>query len=201
MRAVLGDVAQDVVERDADAGEFMRQVEDFAELPVPADQRQLLVEHGDALAHMIERGLQDFAIVVDRRVGIVEQFQRRLGRDGALAQQQRQHQPRRSGADGRGQQIFAVLQELEVGFGLRLEADAARGGEALKRFARALVAEIARDGGDQFLDGDRGAAQPESSAPSARARRHEHVGLHAFDRGRPARQREADIDRRCWRQG
>ncbi len=35
-----------------------------------------LVEHRDALAHVVERGLQDFAVVVDRGVGVVEQLQR-----------------------------------------------------------------------------------------------------------------------------
>ena len=65
----------------------MRQVENLAELPVPADQRQILVEYRDALAHMIERGLQNLAIVVDRRIRIVEKLQRRLGRNSPLAQQ------------------------------------------------------------------------------------------------------------------
>ena len=116
--------AQDLVERDADAGEPMRQIEDFAELPVPADQLQVLVEHGDALAHVVERGLQDFAVVVDRRIGVVEQLERRLGRHRALAQQQRQHEPRGGRADRRGQQVLGIVQQLEVGLGLRLEADA-----------------------------------------------------------------------------
>ena len=64
----------------------MRQVENFAELPVPANQRQILVEYRNALAHMIQRGLQNLAIVMDRRVRIVEKLQRRLGRYGPLAQ-------------------------------------------------------------------------------------------------------------------
>src|SRR3984885_1299744 len=46
--AVPGDVAQNLAERDADPRQFVRQIEDFAELPVPADQRRLLVEHRDA---------------------------------------------------------------------------------------------------------------------------------------------------------
>ena len=160
--ACLRDMAQNFVERDADAGEPVRQIENFAELPVPADQRKLLVEHRDALPHVIERRLQNFAVVVDRRIGVVEQLERGLGRDRALAQQQRQHQPRRCGTDRRRQQIFAVLQQLEVGLGLRLEADAARSGEAREGFARALLAEIAGDGRDQFLDRDRRAPQPEA---------------------------------------
>ncbi len=87
-----------------------RQIENFAELPVPADQLQFLVEDGDALAHVIERGLQNLPVVVDRRVGIVEQFKRRLGRHRALAQHQREHEPRGGGPDRRGKQMLALTQ-------------------------------------------------------------------------------------------
>ena len=76
-----------------------RQAEQFAELMIGADQLQIHVEHGNALPHMVERGLQDLAIEVQRGVGIVQQFQRGLGGDGALAQQQRHHQTRGCGAD------------------------------------------------------------------------------------------------------
>src|SRR5262245_21640253 len=61
---VLDAEPQDMVEAGTDAGELGRQRKNLAELPVPADQMELLVEYGDALAHVIERGLQDFAIVV-----------------------------------------------------------------------------------------------------------------------------------------
>ncbi len=113
-RALFGIVADDLFERDADAGQLRRQVEDFAELAVPADQPHVLVVDGDALAHMVERGLQDFAVVVDRRVGVVEQLQRRLGRDRALAQQQRQHEPRRGRPDRGSELMLGVAQQLEV---------------------------------------------------------------------------------------
>ena len=85
---------------------------------------QVLVEHRDALPHMVERGLQDLAVVVDRGVGIVEELERRLGRDRTLAQQQREHETRRGRADRRGEQMLGIAQELEVGLGLRIEADA-----------------------------------------------------------------------------
>ena len=65
---------QDIGQPDADPDQARRQVENFAELPVPADQLQVLVEHRDALAHVIERGLQDFAVVLDRGIGVVEQL-------------------------------------------------------------------------------------------------------------------------------
>ena len=49
--------AQDVIEGSAHSGELRRQCQDFAELAVPADKMQLLVEHRDALAHMVKGGL------------------------------------------------------------------------------------------------------------------------------------------------
>src|SRR5215211_6401444 len=86
-RALLAVVAQDFVQPNADARERKREVENLAELAVPADEPQVLVEHRDALAHMIERGLQDLAVVLNRRVGIIKQLECRLGRYRALAQQ------------------------------------------------------------------------------------------------------------------
>ena len=74
MVAVLGDVTQNLVERDADPGEAVRQIENLAELPVPANEIEVLVEYGDALAHVVERGLQNLAVVVKRRIGVVEQL-------------------------------------------------------------------------------------------------------------------------------
>ena len=67
---------------------------------------------------MVERGLQNFAVVVDRGVGVVEQLQRGLGRDRALAQQQRQHEPRRRRPDRRGELMLGIAQQLEVGLGV-----------------------------------------------------------------------------------
>ena len=143
--------------------ELRRQVEDLAELPVPADQLQVLVEHRDALAHVVERGLQDFAVVVDRGVGIVEQLERGLGRDRALAQQQRQHQPRggarRSPRRGCARHSAAAGSRPRA-LGSRLMR--AAHGVAVERGARALLAEIAGDRRGQFLDRDRGAPQPEA---------------------------------------
>ncbi len=59
---------------------FGGKFEDFAELPVPANKMLLAVEHGDALADVIERGLQEFPVIVDRCVGVVEQLECGLGR-------------------------------------------------------------------------------------------------------------------------
>ena len=100
-------------------------------------------------------------------------FKRRLGRDRALAQQQRQHQPRRCRADGRGEDMFGMAHQPEIGLVLGLEADAVRGGKALEGAARALLAEIARDRGGQFLDRHRGAPEPEARRDRRQIGRHE----------------------------
>ena len=54
---LLGVEAQDVVEPGAEPSELRRQCEDLAELTIPANEVQLLVEDRDALANMVERGL------------------------------------------------------------------------------------------------------------------------------------------------
>ena len=132
-RAALAVVTQDLVEPDADPRERERQVKHFAELPVPAYEPQVLVEHRDALTHMIERGLKDFAVVLDRRVGVVEQLERRLGRNRALAQEQRQHEPGGGRSDRRGENMLGIAQQLNVGFLFRIEAEPAACREALER--------------------------------------------------------------------
>ena len=86
---------QNLVQPRSDTCHILRQIEDFTELPVPADELHLLVENRDAFAYMLERGLQNFSVVMDRGIGIVEQAQRRTSRDVALAKQQRQHEARR----------------------------------------------------------------------------------------------------------
>ena len=58
--------AQKVIQRGANAGKLRRQCEDLAELAIPAHEVQVFVEYRNALSHMVERGLQDLAIVVGR---------------------------------------------------------------------------------------------------------------------------------------
>src|SRR5262249_27616192 len=55
--ALVGVEAPGVVEAGANPSELRRQCEDLAELAIPTDEMQLLVEYRDALANMIERGL------------------------------------------------------------------------------------------------------------------------------------------------
>ena len=63
-----------MIQRGANASKLRRQREDFAELTISAHEVQILVEYCNALPHMIERGLQDLAIVMDRCIGIVEKL-------------------------------------------------------------------------------------------------------------------------------
>ena len=75
-------------------------------LPVPAGQPEILVEDGDALLHLVERDLQEVAIVLQRLGRVVEQAEGVARGAVVTLEQQRQDEPRRGGADGAGQQLF-----------------------------------------------------------------------------------------------
>ena len=109
-----GEVAQDLVERDADLAHLVGQVEQRAVLPVPAGQPEILVEDGDALLHLVERDLQQVAIVLQRLGGVVEQPERVLWFAVAALEQQRQDQPRRGRADGAGQQLLGKADDVHA---------------------------------------------------------------------------------------
>jgi hypothetical protein len=142
---------------------------------------------------MLERGLEDFAVVVDRRIGVVEEFQRCLGGYRALAQQQRQHQAGGRGADRRGEQVFGVAHELEIGLGLGVECEAAARGVAVERCPRPLLAEVAGHGRAELLDRHRRTPQAEARGDRCQVGGDEQVALQPLDRRRRASQREADI--------
>ena len=110
--AARGVEAHDLVEPDAVAQHRRRQVEQLDELAVPGGQREIRIEHGDALARVIERVLQLVAARLDRRGRLVDQLERRLAGHGARPKQQRQHLSRGGGADGRRQQEFRMADEL-----------------------------------------------------------------------------------------
>src|SRR5215471_20153130 len=95
-------------------------------------------------------------------IGVVEEFERRFCGYGALAQQKREHKARRCRADCGGEQVLGIAQELEVRLGLRINADSACQGIAVKRAACALLTQVARYGRGQFLDRYRGPPQPEA---------------------------------------
>ena len=169
-----------------------RQRENFAELGVRADQLQIRIEHRDALAHMVQRGLQDLAVEMQRGMGIVEQLQRGLGGDGALAQQQRHHEARGGRADRGGDQAFGVLQQLEIGGRGRIESRMA-GGKGLEGLGGALGAEILRHRALDVLHGNGRAPAPERRRDRRQRVGHEQVRLQPFDRGRPLRERHHDV--------
>ena len=154
---------------------------------------QLAVEHRDALAGMIEGVLQEIAAVLNRRRGIVEKLQRRLGRDVAAAQEQRQGQARRGGADGRGEQMLRVAQEVDVGFGAPVQRQSAAAQEALEGAVGPLFAEIACDGGAQILDRDAAPEQAQGRRDGAAVAADEGGRLQPLQGVRRPQQREAHI--------
>ena len=70
--AARGVVAHDRVEPEPGAQHRGRHIEQFGEGAVPGDQRQVGVEHGDALARVVERMLQQVAARLDGGRGVVE---------------------------------------------------------------------------------------------------------------------------------
>ena len=182
VKSALGVEAHDLFEPDPHPQHVGGQLEQLAEFAVPGEQTQVLVEHGDALAGMVERVLQHVAIVLDRGGRVVEQLQRGRGRDGAALEQQRQHEARGRRADGGGEQILGEAHDMDVGLARGIEIESARGGEGFERALRALAPEIARDGGDQLAR--RGRRPPHAQRLSHRrlARPDEHVGLQALHR-------------------
>ena len=164
---------------------------------------RVLVEHGDALAGMVERVLQEVAVVLDGRGGIVEELQRRLGRrrcaaaaaaTGPAATRPRRW-PRRAGA------------RRSAAGGCRprrvpLERQRRGWREALERARRCAPR---RDSGATVA---RSSSTVTLAAPEPEARRHadgrsrdEGIGLQPLDRRRRPRQREADVERDVDRRG
>ena len=180
--------AHDLVEADAEPEHRGRQLEQIGEFAVPGGQGEIAVEHRDALAGMVERVLQLIAARLDRRRGVVEQFERRLARHRAPAQQQREHQPRGRSADRRRQQMLGVADEMRVGLVARRQIEPALAHERLERPSRPRCAEIARDGRLQFAHRRRGAPQAERLRLAARRGADEGHRLHALHRRRLARQ-------------
>ena len=149
---------------------------------------------------MVERGLQDLAVEMQRGVGVVEQFKCRLGGDGALAQQQRHHQARGRGPDRGCDQMLGMLQQLEVGRRRRSEAEVAGGREGFERMTGAVGTEILRHRALDVLHRHGGAPAPEGRRDRRQRARHEQVRLQPFDRGRLARQRQHDVGQQVERQ-
>jgi len=175
-------------------------IEDFAELPVRGDELKLGVEHRDALTDVIERSLQHLAIEMQGGVRIVEQLQRRLGGDGALAQQEREHEARGCRADGRRDQMLGVAKQQEIRRSVAVEIDAVGRCERLERFERTVRPEILRHRTEQVLNRDGGAPAPEIRCDRCKLVGHEQIGLHALDGGRLTHQRKHDVGEHVERQ-
>jgi len=174
--------------------------EQVAELTVRADQVQVDVEYGDALPHVVERGLQDLAVEMQRGMGVVEQFQRGLGRHRALAEQQRHHHPRGGGADRGGDQVLGMLQQLEIRGHPGLEPHVAPCREGFERMLRSLRAEILRHRALDVVHGHGRAPAAEGGRDRGQRVGHEQIGLDELDRGGLACQRQEDVGQHVERQ-
>ena len=169
------------VEGHADAHQVGGEIVEVDEGPVPAQEVALLVEHGDALAGMVEGVLEEVAVVLERRRGVVEKLERLLGRDVAAAEQEREREAGRGGADGRGEQVLGVAEQVNVGLGPPVERLSPAPGEAREGLAGALLAEVARDRRSQVLDRDAGAEKAEGRRDRRVVHVHEGLGLQALD--------------------
>ncbi len=156
----VDDIAQNVLQRRAHPAHVRRQPQQVAELPVPADQLVIAVEDADALAHVVDGRLQQVAVVLDGRRGVVEQLQRPGARGCHLLQQQRQHQPRGGRAHRRGQQMLGEAQQADVGVVIRLQLDIVAPRESVEGALGARLAQIARHRGLKPRHGDGRAPQP-----------------------------------------
>ena len=114
--AAGGVMPKHFVQGHAHPAEVCRQTQQYAELAVPADQAQILVKHGNALAHLVEGRLQQVAVVLDGGGRVVQQFHGAAGMDAVSFHQQGEHQSRRRSTYGTGKQVFGKPQQPDVGF-------------------------------------------------------------------------------------
>ena len=78
--------------------------------------------------------------------------------------------------------MLGISQELEVGLGLWINADAPRQGVTVERGACSLLPEIARDSGSQLLDRHGEPPKPEARCDRDACRWDEYIRLHTLDR-------------------
>ena len=146
--------ADDLVERRAYARVVGRQHQDFAVLAIPADELHLLVEDSDALANVVKGALQQIAIVLNRLRSLVEQPQGRLAAHIETSQHERRDKAGGRRANGAGQQVFCELDGVRVRLPRRGRVYAAARHVVSKGPAGSLLAEIARDGRHEFIEGN-----------------------------------------------
>ena len=136
------------------------------------------------MAHLVERRLQQVAVVLQRLRRIVEQAQGRLAAGVAAAQQQRQHEARGRGADGAGQQMLGEAQQVDVGLRVGRDGRIAAGGVFGERALGPLGAQVARNGVLQVAGRHRRAPAPERGRHGrpGEGLGHEDLRLQALDR-------------------
>ena len=92
--------------------------------------------------------------------------------------------------------MLRIAQKVDVRLGAAFENLAAAMREALEGAVRALLAEIARDGRAQLVDGDAGAEQAEARRDREVRLADEGIGLQPLEGGRRPQEREGDIGQR-----
>ncbi|MCY1297504.1 hypothetical protein D9M70_469470 [compost metagenome] len=190
--AALGEDRNDIRERKTHLAGRLRQIEKLAEAPVPDDQVVGVVEDGDALVHLRERGLQHILIVLQRLARLVEQPGRVRRRVVAALQDERKHEPRRRRADGTAEQLLGEMHNGHVRRRIVVQPAAGLALIGVERALHALGAHVAADRRLEIAHRDLGLAAAER-AFGARPPGDEDAGLKALDRLRRPGQRAQHI--------
>ncbi|MND84966.1 hypothetical protein D3C80_768700 [compost metagenome] len=197
--APLGVEAIDGGDGQADVDESGGQVEHLDIAAVPGGQAQVLVHHADALVDVVQGGLQQVAVELDRLRRLIQHPHHVLGRAASGGQGGGDDAPRRGGADGPRQHPFGGAGQpgvSRVGVA-QLDLGLARpGGEG------ALGPLVADEAGDQGLEvPDRG---PGRAAPPLHPVRPQPVdegaGLNPVDQARPPQSGHQNEDAEIQRQ-
>ena len=166
---------------------------------IPGDQTQILIDHGNALIDILQRGLQHAAIELNRVGGAVDQAHHVFDRQIALAQSGGEHQPRRRTAHHAGEPALGELQQMRIDQLIRQNLAIVIAGILVEGGMGSLHAKKALEQYFEFGDADRGLAgfgAPTLGAPQAEV--DEGGCLGAFDQAGRAVERYArhhdDID-------
>ena len=131
---------------------------------------------------MIQSVLEQIAVILNRGGGIIEQLQGGFVVDIAPPHQQRNHQPRGGRTNSRGQLVFGIAHQMNIGFARRIKILATPLHEMRKTFLCAFKAKITGDRALQFPDGNRHTPEAEGLRHAATAAPDKEIGLQAFHR-------------------
>ena len=123
--AVVGVVAEDLVDGGADPDQVVREAEQLQVALVPHHQAQVLVHHADALVDVLDGGLEQGAVELQHLGGLVDDGDHVGDADAAPLQRRVDHDARRGGAEHRGQEALGELDHVDGGAGAVLQGLAA----------------------------------------------------------------------------